>query len=148
MNNYVNKLYNCSDILKENTNDIGCVYSSIESNMSIYIHSKESDDLYLKIFNSHRLETATKCCRVKLFKSKYKEKPSDDYLPDYILNESEKENLINILNGQNSSLFGYLENCTLWEKIIKDFLLYNHNNSKIKKLLSKAYKNIPDYTKL
>lgn len=143
----MNILYNCSNILGETETDIGCVYSSKRLNMSIYIHSKETDDLYIKVFNSYNAQTADKCCRIKIFKAKYKNRPYDDYRDEYILNEKEKENLVNILNSNNSSLFGTIDD-TLWNCIIKDFLIYNYKNKKMKKLLLNAINNIPDYKNL
>lgn len=143
----LNKLYNCSEKLGENTESITCIYVDNKNNLSLYVHfwhtNNITDDLYIKVFNNCNIELATQCCRLKIFKTKYKQKPDDDFLDNYELTYSDKKRITHILENEN--IFGQ----NVWNFIIDRYMqCIGKRNNKTRKLLNKYKDKIPNYTKL
>lgn len=145
MNN-IDRAFNCSDDLGESTFLADCVCESVKYNISICIHCETiyNDDFYIKIFNNSSFLDATKCCRIKIFKAKYKSKPEDDLMEDFTLDSNQKVQLMNILLSKcgKSSI-----NESNWEYIIKNFINFT-NDQKLRRRLYKLLNKIPDYTQL
>ena len=117
----IDRKLNCSKMLGENNELIECISESKEYNLSIYIHciTRYQDDFYFKVFNDIRFAKATKCCRIKIFKSSYKNNQPDDTLPMLILNDEEKKEIIQMLNKQH-----WYSGKTVWNHMIKRFLIF------------------------
>ena len=140
----IDRKLNCSKMLGENNELIECISESKEYNLSIYIHciTRYQDDFYFKVFNDIRFAKATKCCRIKIFKSLYKNNQPDDTLPMLILNDEEKKEIVQMLNKQH-----WYSGKTVWNHMIKRFFDFSKND-KIKRKLKNIENKIPDYTKL
>ena len=117
----IDRKLNCSKILGEANELIECISESKEYNLSIYIHciTKYQDDFYFKVFNNSRNAKDTKCCRIKIFKSSYKNNQPDDTLPMLILNNEEKKEIVQMLNKQH-----WYSGKTVWNHMIKRFLIF------------------------
>ena len=85
----IDRRFNCSKILGETYEFSECISIDRDFNLSIYIHfeTKYKDDFYFKVFNDVDFIKATKCCRIKIFKSMYKKQQIDDSMSFFILNE-------------------------------------------------------------
>lgn len=148
--NNLNNMYCCSSKLGETYNNIlQCVSSNAIDNISIYLHHIEnSDDIYFKVFNDADPQYATKCCRIKLFKIKYKNKPDDDCLDNFVLSDDQKKIIIQMLQTPfDYGIYEEKEIYTPWEYAIRT---YKHSgcNKKVRRLFNKYKNNMPDYTRL
>lgn len=143
----INNAYSCSNELQEDDDSNMEIYYDDDRNISIYISTRyNTDDLYFKLFsNSNPLFNTCKCCRIKLFKAKYK-KCNDSPLEPFILDYGDKV----YLNKLMRKIINYDgKEYTLWEYILRMHCEYTENK-KILRLTKKVTKNkkIPDYTKL
>lgn len=140
------KEIDCSEILGESTNGFEYTYSFMAYNMSIGMHcmfeDNRTDDVYFKVYNSSYPELATKCCRVKILKARYKNRPVDAIKEDYILSYTDKLFLILMLQAK------FDDNDTVWEYIVKRCLAFTKGNKKMQRLLKKSLHKMPDYTDL
>ena len=75
----IDRRFNCSKILGETYEFSECISIDRDFNLSMYIHfeTKYKDDFYFKVFNDVDFMKATKCCRIKIFKSMYKKQQID-----------------------------------------------------------------------
>lgn len=149
MMNNLDMMYCCSTKLKENYNNIlVCLVNDIKSNISIYMHRIEnSDDIYLKVFNSTGADNPTKCCRLKMFKNKYKDKPDDDHMEDFVLTDDQKKIIVELLKTPFDYGLHEEEIYTPWEYAIRLYMHFGYNK-KVRRLFNKYKNKIPDYTKL
>lgn len=143
------RYYNCSMKLGETSMFLETIYA--DDSMFIDVHdyfeaNHPSDDLYFKVYNGPTIAKSTKCCRIKIFKAKYKY-TDDNLLEDFILSDADKSHLMSILssiyNGPNKDFVG-----TNWDYILYLYRWTGIENPKMRNLLRKAKHKIPDYTKL
>lgn len=140
------KELDCSEILGESTNGYEYTYNHMSYNMSIGMHctyeDNRTDDVYFKVYNAFDPEFATKCCRIKILKAVYKNRPIDSSKDEFILSDNDKISLMRILHDK------FDDDNTVWEHIVKTCLVFTKENKKMQRLLKKSLHKIPDYTKL
>lgn len=149
MMNNLNTMHCCSAKLKETYDNILlCLVCNEEANISIYLHRIEnSDDIYLKVFNNMHTQYATECCRIKMFKNKYKDKPDDDPMENFVLTDDQKKIILELLKTPFDYGLYEEEIYTPWEYAIKTYIHFGCNK-KVRRLFNKYKNKIPDYTKL
>ena len=140
----IDKRFNCSKILGENYESSECISIDRDFNLSIYIHceTKCKDDFYFKVFNDVDFMKATKCCRIKIFKSMYKKQQIDDSMSFFVLSEEQKRRLNSIFAGKHS-----FYDTTVWRHMINSFYMFS-DDTRIKRMLKNIINKIPDYRNL
>ena len=140
----IDRRFNCSKILGETYEFSECMSIDRDFNLSIYIHfeTKYKDDFYFKVFNDVDFMKATKCCRIKIFKSMYKKQQIDDSMSFFILNEDQKIRIMKILINRHS-----FYDTTVWKHMINSFYTFS-DDAKIKRTLKNIMNKIPDYMNL
>ena len=91
-------------------------------NMSIWVESpqKGRDVRYFKLYNSNIVSKATKVARISFKKVNYLDHVNSDGKDEWILNNKEKRELIDILTAKSA-----FNNITNWKMVI---LVYNDDN--------------------
>lgn len=143
------RYYNCSMKLGETSMFLETIYA--DDYISIDVHdyfdsNHANDDLYFKVYNGPTVAKSTECCRIKIFKAKYKY-TDDNLLKEFVLSDAHKKHLIFVLmsdyKGPNKDFVG-----TNWEYILYLYRWAGVCNPKMRNLLKKAKHKMPDYRKL
>ncbi len=143
------RYYNRSMKLGETSMFLETIYA--DDYISIDVHdyfdsNHANDDLYFKVYNGPTVAKSTECCRIKIFKAKYKY-TDDNLLKEFVLSDAHKKHLIFVLmsdyKGPNKDFVG-----TNWEYVLYLYRWAGVCNPKMRNLLKKAKHKMPDYTKL
>lgn len=140
----IDKRFNCSQRLGENSIHAEQIGRSNKTNISVWIHCETGikDDFYLKVFNDIDFMKATKCARIKIFRAMYKSRPTDDFMESFFLTEAQIISMIEILKSKSVENYQ-----SMWTYLIDSFFRFS-NDKKIKRRLKKAINRMPDYEKL
>ena len=113
---------------KESLCEMSRVFSNVNPYLTLWVENPTGyNNQYFKLYNSNLISKATKVARISMLKPNYLIHKNDDGKENWILNNKEKKDLVNLLK-KPMKIYSFITN---WQYMI---LVYNRDNFDIDEL--------------